>query len=69
MPDHGFALVVFVGAALMSWLFMRWAYKKLRRSHRKKFPAFRHGGLQVQISLVFAIVSITALIIMMSKIF
>ena len=68
MPGYSIALVVLVGSALLAWLFMRWANKKLKRTHRKEFPAYRHGGVQAQISILFAAVATVAFVVLMSEI-
>ena len=69
MHGASLSITVLIVSLLLTVLFQYWAHKKLRRTRLKEFPAFRHGGLQAMISMVFAFVALVAFVTLIGEIF
>lgn len=69
MPHYTLPLAVSVGCTILSYVFMRWAYKKLGRTNRKEFPFVADGGWQVVVGMLLATVALVAYVPLLAEIF
>lgn len=61
MPNYSIGFVIFGGGAVIAGLFIRQAFRVLKRSGRREMSTFRYGGWQCIIGLLTIPVALTGL--------